>query len=64
MLESQNQFLESEFQRQLDRIVQEKNDQITRLIHIINQTCSPPAEFQDPVDDNIPSSGYLVINSK
>lgn len=42
MLENQNHFLESEFQRQVDRIVQEKNDQIARLTHIIDQTCSAP----------------------
>ena len=40
MLENQNHFLESEFQRQLDKIVQEKNEQISRLIHIIDQSCT------------------------
>ena len=49
MLENQNRFLESEFQRQLDKIVLEKNEQINRLIHIIDQTCAPPAEFTDQV---------------
>lgn len=47
MLENQNQFLEQEFQRQLDRIVEEKNQQITRLTHIIDQTCSPSNEQLD-----------------
>ncbi len=47
MLENQNHFLENEFQRQLDRIVQEKNDQITRLTRIIDQSCSPLNESQD-----------------
>ncbi|UJR21839.1 hypothetical protein I4U23_024913 [Adineta vaga] len=40
MLENQNHFLESEFQRQLDKIVQEKNEQISRLMHIIDQSCT------------------------
>ncbi len=44
MLEDQNRFLEDEFKRQLDRIVQEKNEQITRLTRIIDQTCSPSQE--------------------
>lgn len=47
MLENQNKFLENEFHRQLDRIVQEKNQQITRLTTIIDQTCTPPNEYQN-----------------
>ncbi len=57
MLENQNRFLESEFQRQLDKTVMEKNDQISRLIHIIDQTCSPPAEYTENVRDGTHSSG-------
>jgi hypothetical protein len=57
MLENQNQFLESEFQRQLDKIVMEKNEQISRLIHIIDQTCPPPTEYTDRTSDITPSSG-------
>jgi len=60
MLENQNHFLESEFQRQLDRIVQEKNEQITRLIHIIDKTCSPPSEFQGQINEIKHSSGYFI----
>jgi len=57
MLENQNRFLESEFQRQLDKIVIEKNEQISRLIHIIDQTCPPPTEYTDRVSDVTSSSG-------
>ena len=57
MLENQNRFLEGEFQRQLDKIVTEKNDQIGRLIHIIDQTCPPPTEYGDQVTDLTHSSG-------
>jgi hypothetical protein len=62
MLENQNHFLESEFQRQLDRIVQEKNEQITRLIHIIDKTCSPPSEFQGQINEIKYSSGYFYLD--
>lgn len=47
MLENQNRFLESEFQRQLDKIVMEKNEQISRLIQTIEQTCPPPVQYTD-----------------
>ncbi len=47
MLENQNRFLETEFQRQLEKIVMEKNEQISRLIQIIDQTCPPPTEYTD-----------------
>lgn len=47
MLENQNRFLENEFQRQLDKIVMEKNEQISRLIQTIEQTCPPPVEYTD-----------------
>jgi len=57
MLENQNHFLENEFQRQLDRIVQEKNEQISRLIHIIDKTCSPPNEYQGQINEIKHSSG-------
>ena len=63
MLENQNRFLEGEFQRQLDKIVTEKNDQIGRLVHIIDQTCPPPTEYVDQVTDLTHSSGtasYLL----
>jgi hypothetical protein len=58
MLENQNRFLEDEFKRQLDRIIQEKNEQITRLTHIIDQTCSPLNEHQDQTKH---SSGNSII---
>lgn len=57
MLENQNRFLENEFQRQLDKVVTEKNEQISRLIHIIDQTCPPPHEYTDRVSDLTQSSG-------
>ncbi len=57
MLENQNHFLENEFRRQLDRIVQDKNEQITRLMNIIDQTYSPPKEYRDRVQENTSSSG-------
>ena len=57
MLENQNRFLEQEFQRQLDKITLEKNEQISRLIHIIDQNCPPPNEFKDRVDNEKHSSG-------
>ena len=58
MLENQNRFLENEFQRQLDKVVREKNEQISRLVHIIDRTCSPPpTEYQDLVSDGKQSSG-------
>lgn len=57
MLENQNRFLESEFQRQLDKIVMEKNEQIARLIQIIDQTCPPPTEYTDHISDVTQSTG-------
>ncbi|CAF4275305.1 unnamed protein product [Rotaria socialis] len=57
MLENQNHFLENEFHRQLDKIVVEKNEQISRLIHIIDQTCPPPMEYTDRISDLTQSSG-------
>ncbi|CAF2421997.1 unnamed protein product [Rotaria sp. Silwood2] len=57
MLENQNHFLETEFHRQLDKLVMEKNEQISRLIHIIDQTCPPPTEYTDRVSDLTQSSG-------
>jgi hypothetical protein len=57
MVENQNRFLESEFQRQLDKIVTEKNEQIGRLIHIIDQTCPPPTAYTDRVSDVTHSPG-------
>ncbi|CAF4049433.1 unnamed protein product, partial [Rotaria magnacalcarata] len=57
MLENQNHFLENEFHRQLDKIVVEKNEQISRLIHIIDQTCPPPMEYTDRISDLTESSG-------
>jgi hypothetical protein len=60
MLENQNHFLETEFQRQLDKIVTEKNEQISRLIHIIDQTCPPPIEYTDRVSDVTSSSGRRI----
>lgn len=59
MLENQNHFLENEFHRQLDKIVAEKNEQISRLIHIIDQTCPPPIEYTDRVSDVTQSSGII-----
>jgi hypothetical protein len=57
MLENQNRFLESEFQRQLDRIAKEKNEQISRLIHTIDQTHSPPPS-ESPETKS--SSGIII----
>jgi hypothetical protein len=57
MLENENRFLENEFQRQLDKIVQEKNEQISRLIHIIDQSCSPKSEYKDHMHDEQHLSG-------
>ncbi|CAF3366132.1 unnamed protein product [Rotaria sp. Silwood1] len=57
MLENQNHFLENEFHRQLDKLVMEKNEQISRLIQIIDQTCPPPTEYTDRVSDLTQSSG-------
>ncbi|CAF3670300.1 unnamed protein product [Adineta steineri] len=57
MLENQNRFLESEFHRQLDKIIMEKNEQISRLIHIIDQTCAPPAEYTDHIRDITHATG-------
>ncbi len=63
LLENQNRFLEDEFQRQLDRIVQEKNAQITRLIRIIDQTCPPPTEYQDPIPEKKHFPGTYSSNA-
>ncbi|CAF1402728.1 unnamed protein product [Adineta ricciae] len=52
MLENQNHFLESEFQRQLDKIVQEKNEQISRLIHIIDQSCTTNHNKEQILQEN------------
>lgn len=60
MLENQNRFLESEFQRQLDKIVLEKNEQINRLIHIIDQTCAPPAEYTDQIRNFQQTTGKQI----
>ena len=57
MLEDQNRFLENEFHRQLDKVVIEKNEQISRLIHIIDQSCLSPTEYNDHVSDVTQSSG-------
>jgi hypothetical protein len=57
MLENQNRFLENEFHRQLDKIVQEKNEQISRLTHIIDKNCSPSSEYQDQTNEKRHSSG-------
>jgi hypothetical protein len=61
MLENQNRFLENEFQRQLDKIAHEKNEQISRLIHVIDQTCSPPTEYKDRPNDDKHASGKFKI---
>ena len=47
LLENENRFLENEFQRQLDRIIREKNEQIARLTQIIDQTCSSQVKSDD-----------------
>jgi hypothetical protein len=62
MLENENHFLENEFQRQLDKIVQEKNDQISRLIHIIDQSCSPKSEYKDHMHDEKHLSGKVNLS--
>lgn len=48
MLENENRFLENEFQRQLDRIIREKNEQIARLTQIIDQTCPSVKKDEQP----------------
>ncbi|CAF0877132.1 unnamed protein product [Didymodactylos carnosus] len=50
-LEEQNKFLEEEFRRQLQKIHQDKNEQITRLRQIIDKACPPPDEFGDNATD-------------
>ncbi|CAF0914538.1 unnamed protein product [Rotaria sordida] len=64
MLENQNHFLENEFHRQLDKVVVEKNEQISRLIQIIDQTCPPPTEYTDRVSDLTQSSGNQDLVSQ
>jgi DNA anti-recombination protein RmuC len=56
LLENQNNFLESEFQRQLDKIVADKNEKISQLTHIIEQTCPPPKEYKDSMNNAACSS--------
>ncbi|CAF1212462.1 unnamed protein product, partial [Rotaria sordida] len=51
MLENQNHFLDNEFRRQLDRIVEEKNEQINRLIHIIDQTCTQTNQIKNSINN-------------
>jgi predicted DNA-binding ribbon-helix-helix protein len=57
MLEDRNHFLESEFQRQLDKIVQDKNEQISRLIHIIDQSHTTTNEYREHSRDDHQLSG-------
>ena len=61
MLENQNHFLESEFQRQLEKTVQEKNEQISRLIHIIDQSCSSSYEYREHMNDENHLSGLNTL---
>ena len=37
MLEEQNQFIENEFQQQLERVSNDKNEQISRLTQIVDR---------------------------
>ncbi|CAF4124564.1 unnamed protein product, partial [Adineta steineri] len=64
MLENQNHFLESEFQRQLEKTVHEKNEQISRLIHIIDQSCSSPHEYKEHMNDENHLSGTEELLKK
>lgn len=59
LLESQNQFLEHEFQRQLDRLSREKNEQIHRLTQIIDQTCSPHRDLANAQESTIVNESLL-----
>ncbi|CAF1454548.1 unnamed protein product, partial [Didymodactylos carnosus] len=56
-LEDQNRVLEEEFREQLQKIHQEKNEQITRLKQIIDRACPPPVEFSDNGHELTYSSG-------
>ncbi|CAF1067608.1 unnamed protein product [Rotaria magnacalcarata] len=57
MLENQNRFLDDEFRRQLDKIVQEKNDQINGLIRIIDQASLQSTQIKTSIDhENQPSA--------
>ncbi|CAF3956734.1 unnamed protein product, partial [Rotaria sp. Silwood1] len=56
ILENQNHFLENEFKRQLDKIVEEKNEHINRLIHIIDQTYTRSTQINNHINDEYYSS--------
>ncbi|CAF0896750.1 unnamed protein product [Rotaria sp. Silwood1] len=56
ILENQNNFLENEFKRQLDNIVEEKNEHINRLIHIIDQTYTRSTQINNHINDEYYSS--------
>ncbi|CAF4815746.1 unnamed protein product [Rotaria magnacalcarata] len=62
MLENQNRFLDDEFRRQLDKIVQEKNDQINGLIRIIDQASLQSTQIKTSIDhENQPSVALMKL---
>ncbi|CAF5038780.1 unnamed protein product, partial [Rotaria magnacalcarata] len=64
MLENQNRFLDDEFRRQLDKIVQEKNDQINGLIRIIDQASLQSTQIKTSIDhENQPSGKYIYAGT-
>ena len=47
MLEEQNQFLENEFQQQLERVSTDKNEQISRLTQIVDRQCASQGRVEN-----------------
>ncbi|CAF4956859.1 unnamed protein product, partial [Rotaria sp. Silwood1] len=64
ILENQNHFLENEFKRQLDKIVEEKNEHINRLIHIIDQTYTRSTQINNHINDEYYSSKAEELSKK
>ncbi|CAF1379500.1 unnamed protein product [Rotaria sp. Silwood1] len=64
ILENQNNFLENEFKRQLDKIVEEKNEHINRLIHIIDQTYTRSTQINNHINDEYYSSKAEELSKK
>ncbi|CAF4624268.1 unnamed protein product [Rotaria socialis] len=60
MFENQNRFLDDEFRRQLDKIVQQKNDQINGLIRIIDQTSSQSTQIKTSISHENQASGKYI----
>lgn len=57
MLENENRFLDNEFRRQLDKIVQEKNEQINKLMHIIDQATLEATSLRASINNENRTSG-------